>query len=91
MRDTFIPPAQAVFAGFMAVAGRQRTLVVIRLDGVDGEKAPNAAVDAAFYPDAVMTVFFKVDAHPVAGSAQFNGDCGFRNQMFHGIGFGDYA
>ena len=91
VRDAFVPPAQAVFAGFVRVAERQRAFIVIRFYRVDGEKGPVAAVDAAFYPDAVMAVFFKVDAYPVAGSAQFYGDRGFRDQMLHGIGFRDYA
>ena len=91
MRDAFVPPAQAVFAGFVSIAGRQGALIIIRLDGVDGEKGPVAAVDAAFYPDAVMAVFFKVDAHPAAGFTQLHCNDGFGDRMLHRIGGGDNA
>ena len=73
----------------MAVAGRQGALVVIRLDGINGDKHPVTVVDAAFYPDAIMSVFIKIDTHSTAIFAQFDADSRLRGQVLLGIGCSD--
>lgn len=64
MRLTLVPPAHPILSGLVAVAGRERALVHIRLAGVAGEKGPLAAVGAGLDPDAVVAVFLEVDPHP---------------------------
>jgi len=62
MGFALVPPTHPVLTGFMGVAGGQGALVVIGLNRVNGEECPLAAVNAAFDPDAVMTVFLEVNA-----------------------------
>ncbi len=73
----------------MRVAGCQGALVVIWLDYINGYKHPVAVVDAAFYPDAIMSVFIKINSHSTAIFAQLDADGRFRGQLLHGIGCSD--
>jgi len=91
MGFALVPPTHPVLAGFMGVAGGQGALVVIRLNRVNGEESPLAAVNAAFDPDAVMAVFLEVNADAGTGRAHFHGQRIFGDGMVDRAGRADDA